>query len=38
MMTGFFYGEKYGFFLPVFPDPNSAAGGVTSRSIIQVCD
>jgi transposase len=38
MMTGFFHGQKYGLFLPVFPDPNSTGGGVTARSIIQVYD
>ena len=34
MMTGFFYGQKFDLFLPVFPDPNSIAGGVTLKSII----
>jgi transposase len=38
MMTGCFYGQKYGLFLPVFPHPNSVGGGVISRSIIQVYD
>ncbi|RPA93129.1 hypothetical protein L873DRAFT_1706792, partial [Choiromyces venosus 120613-1] len=36
MMTGCFYGQKYGLFLPFFPDPNCVGGGVTSRSIIQI--
>ncbi|RPB04694.1 hypothetical protein L873DRAFT_1758743 [Choiromyces venosus 120613-1] len=38
MMTGFFYGQKYGYFLPVFPDPSSASGGITAKSIIEVYD
>ena len=38
MMTGFFYGQKYGGFLPVFPDSSSARGGVTAKSIIEVYD
>ncbi|RPA94781.1 hypothetical protein L873DRAFT_1846364 [Choiromyces venosus 120613-1] len=37
-MTGCFYGQKCGLFLPVFPDLNSIGGGITSRSIIQVYD
>jgi len=36
MMTGFFYGQTHGLFLPVFPDPTSAGGGVTGKSIIDV--
>ena len=38
MMTGFFYGQTHGLFLPVFPDPSSARGGVTGKSIIDVYD
>src|SRR5437868_9158318 len=38
MITTFFYGQKSGLFLPGFPDPNSTARGVTSKSIIQVHD
>ena len=38
MMTGFFYGQTHGIFLPVFPDPSSARGGVTGKSIIDVYD
>src|ERR1700712_2337902 len=36
MMTGCFYGQTHGLFLPVFPDPTSARGGVTGKSIINV--
>jgi len=36
MMTGFFYGQTHRLFLPVFPDPSSARGGVTGKSIIDV--
>jgi len=36
MMTGFFYGQTHGLFLPVFHDPSSARGGVTGKSIIDV--
>ena len=39
MMTGFFYGQKYGCFLPVFPNSSSAGSGVTTgKSIIEVYD
>jgi len=38
MMTGCFYGQTHGLFLPVFPDPSSARGGVTGKSIIDVYD
>jgi len=38
MMTGFFYGQKYGCFLPVFSHHSSAGGGVTGKSIIEVYD
>jgi len=38
MMTGFFYGQTHGLFLPFFPDPSSARGGVTGKSIIDVYD
>ena len=38
MMTGFFYGQTHGLFLPVFPDPLSARSGVTGKSIIDVYD
>ncbi|RPB02935.1 hypothetical protein L873DRAFT_1585360, partial [Choiromyces venosus 120613-1] len=38
MMTGCFYGQTHGLFLPVFPDPTSARGGVTGESIINVYD
>jgi len=38
MMTGFFYGQTRGLFLPVFPDPSSARGAVTRKSIIDVYD
>jgi len=38
MMTGFLYGQTHGLFLPVFPDPSSARGGVTGKSIIDVYD
>jgi len=37
-MTGFVYGQTDGLFLPVFPDPSSARGGVTGKSIIDVYD
>jgi len=38
MMTGFLYGQTHGLFLPVFPNPSSARGGVTRKSIIDVND
>ncbi|RPB02212.1 hypothetical protein L873DRAFT_1674165 [Choiromyces venosus 120613-1] len=38
MMTGCFYGQTHGLFLPVFPDPTSARGGVTGKSIINIYD
>ena len=38
MMTGCFYGQTHGLFLPVFPDPTSTRGGVTGKSIIDVYD
>ena len=38
MMTGFFYGQTHGLCLPVFPDPSSARGGVTGKSIIDIND
>ena len=38
MMTGFFYDQTHGLFLPVSPDPSSARGGVTGKSIIDVYD
>jgi len=31
MMTGFFYGQTPGLFLPVFPDPFYATCGVTGK-------
>ena len=31
MMTGFFYGQEYGGFRPVFPDPSSTRGRVTAK-------
>jgi len=36
MMTGFFYGQTHSLFLPVFPHPASARGGVTGKPIIDV--
>ena len=36
MITGFFYGQNHGLFLPVFPDPSYAGSGVTGKSIIDV--
>jgi len=36
MITGFFYGQTHHLFLPVFPVPSSARGGVTEKSIIDV--
>jgi len=36
VMTEFFYGQKYGGFLHVFPDPSSADGHITGKSIIEV--
>src|SRR5437899_6575695 len=38
MMTGFFYSQTHGLFLPVFHDTTSARGGVTGKSIIDVYD
>jgi transposase len=38
MMTGYFMGRKYGLFLPVYSDPESRGGGVTSRSLITVME
>lgn len=38
MMTGYFMGRKYGLFLPVYRDPESRGGGVTSRSLITVME
>jgi len=37
-MTGCFYGQAHGLFLPVFPDSSSVEGGVTGKSIIDVYD
>jgi len=38
MMTVFFYSQKYGCFLPVFPDSSSSRGRVTAQAIIEVYD
>jgi len=38
MMIGFFYSQTHGLFLPVLPDPSSARGGVTGKSIIDIYD
>jgi len=38
IMTGSFYSQTHGLFLPVLPDPSSAGGGVTGKSIIDVSD
>ncbi|RPA90349.1 hypothetical protein L873DRAFT_1795543 [Choiromyces venosus 120613-1] len=38
MMNGFFHGQRYGLFLPVFLDPSSTSSGVTGKSIIDVYD
>ncbi|RPB06205.1 hypothetical protein L873DRAFT_31200 [Choiromyces venosus 120613-1] len=35
MMSGCFMGRNLGMFIPVFPDPTSARGGVTSKSLIK---
>jgi len=37
-MTGFFYCQTQGLFLPVFPDPSSARGKVTGKSSMHVYD
>jgi len=38
MMTGFFLWSNSWSFLPVFPDPSSARGRVTGKSIIDIYD
>jgi len=38
MITGFFYGQTPGLFLPVFPDPSYAESRVTGKLIIDIYD